>query len=98
MRHTFHDPSKGSERGENTVFTFNVDGLQICHLGDLGHVLNQNELAEIGTMDILFVPVGWMAVYRFVGENQNKFMEGILLEVFVRHLYAHLHNVKVTHL
>ena len=55
---TFHDPSKGSERGENTVFTFNVDGLQICHLGDLGHVLNQNELAEIGAMDVLFVPVG----------------------------------------
>ena len=55
---TFHDPSKGSERGENTIFTFNVDGLQICHLGDLGHVLNQNELAEIGETDVLLVPVG----------------------------------------
>ena len=55
---TFHDPSKGSERGENTVFTFNVDGLQICHLGDLGHVLDQNELTEIGPMDILLAPVG----------------------------------------
>ena len=55
---TFHDPSRGSERGENTVFTFNVDGIQICHLGDLGHVLSQKELTEIGPVDILLAPVG----------------------------------------
>jgi L-ascorbate metabolism protein UlaG (beta-lactamase superfamily) len=55
---TFHDPSKGSERGDNTVFTLNVDGIQICHLGDLGHVLSQKELAEIGPVDILLAPVG----------------------------------------
>jgi L-ascorbate metabolism protein UlaG (beta-lactamase superfamily) len=55
---TFHDPSKGSERGDNTVFTFTVDGIQICHLGDLGHVLSQKELAEIGPVDILLAPMG----------------------------------------
>ncbi len=55
---TFHDPSKGSERGDNTVFTMNVDGIQVCHLGDLGHVLGQKELAEIGPVDILLSPVG----------------------------------------
>jgi L-ascorbate metabolism protein UlaG (beta-lactamase superfamily) len=55
---TFHDPSKGSERGDNTVFTFTIDGIQICHLGDLGHVLSQKELAEIGPVDILLAPVG----------------------------------------
>jgi L-ascorbate metabolism protein UlaG (beta-lactamase superfamily) len=55
---TFHDPSKGSERGANTVFTFNVDGIQVCHLGDLGHILSQKEMAEIGPADILFIPVG----------------------------------------
>ena len=55
---TFHDPSGGSERGENTVFTFNVDGIQICHLGDLGHVLSRKELTEIGPVDILLAPVG----------------------------------------
>ena len=55
---TFHDPSQGSERGDNTVFTWNVDGVQICHLGDLGHVLSRKELAEIGPVDILLAPVG----------------------------------------
>ncbi len=55
---TFHDPSKGNERGPNTVFTFNVDKIQVCHLGDLGHLLSDKELAEIGSVDILLIPVG----------------------------------------
>ena len=55
---TFHDPSKGSERGTNTIFTFSVDGIQVCHLGDLGHLLSEKELAEIGPVDILLIPVG----------------------------------------
>ncbi len=55
---SFHDPSKGSERGANTVFTFTVDGIQVCHLGDLGHILGQKELSEIGPVDLLIIPVG----------------------------------------
>ncbi len=55
---TFHDPSGGKERGENTVFTMNVDGIQVCHLGDLGHVLSPKELTEIGPVDILLSPIG----------------------------------------
>ena len=55
---TYHDPSKGSERGANTIFTFSVDGIQVCHLGDLGHVLSAKELAEIGPVDVLLIPVG----------------------------------------
>ena len=54
----YHDPSKGSERGTNTIFTLLVDGVQICHLGDLWHPLSQKELAEIGPVDVLLVPVG----------------------------------------
>jgi L-ascorbate metabolism protein UlaG (beta-lactamase superfamily) len=55
---TYHDPSKGSERGTNTVFTLKVDQIQLCHLGDLGHALSDKELAEIGPVDILLIPVG----------------------------------------
>jgi len=55
---TYHDPSKGNERGANTIFTFSVDGMQVCHLGDLGHILGDKEVAEIGTVDILLIPVG----------------------------------------
>lgn len=55
---TFHDGSGGSERGENMVFTIEVDGVHICHLGDLGHLLTEEQITEIGPVDVLLVPVG----------------------------------------
>ena len=55
---TYHDPSKGSERGANTIFTIKINNVQVCHLGDLGHLLGAKELGEIGPVDILLIPVG----------------------------------------
>jgi len=55
---TSHDASQGTQRGSNTVFCFSTDGLNLCHLGDLGHVLSPGQITEIGVVDILFVPVG----------------------------------------
>lgn len=55
---TYHDTSKGKQRGQNIVFCFNVDGIMICHLGDLGHELSDSEIAEIGKVDVILVPVG----------------------------------------
>jgi L-ascorbate metabolism protein UlaG (beta-lactamase superfamily) len=55
---TSHDTSQGTQRGSNTVFCFTIDDLRLCHLGDLGHALSQAQVAEIGAVDILFVPVG----------------------------------------
>ena len=55
---SYHDGVKGKQRGENTIFCFTVDGVKICHLGDLGHELDISQAAEIGNMDILLVPVG----------------------------------------
>jgi L-ascorbate metabolism protein UlaG (beta-lactamase superfamily) len=55
---TFHDDKKGEERGKNTIFVFEMDGMRIAHLGDLGHILPSNLVEEIGTIDILMIPVG----------------------------------------
>jgi L-ascorbate metabolism protein UlaG (beta-lactamase superfamily) len=55
---TFHDKSGGSERGNNMAFRFTVDGITICFLGDLGHILSQEQLRETGHVDILLIPVG----------------------------------------
>lgn len=55
---TSHDASQGQQRGLNTVFCFAMDDIKLCHLGDLGHVLSPGQIAEIGPVDILFVPVG----------------------------------------
>lgn len=55
---SFHDSAEGSLRGKNVIYRFNIDGLSVSHLGDLGHVLSPGQVEEIGTVDILLVPVG----------------------------------------
>lgn len=55
---TFHDEKNGAERGSNIVFRIEVDGVAIGHLGDLGHILSDEELEQLGVIDILLVPVG----------------------------------------
>jgi len=54
----YHDDQRGAARGLDTVFIFEVGGVRIAHLGDLGHVLNDDQLAAIGAVDVLLVPVG----------------------------------------
>jgi L-ascorbate metabolism protein UlaG (beta-lactamase superfamily) len=55
---SYHDDKKGSERGKNTIFIFEMDGLRIAHLGDLGHKLKEEHYDEMGEIDILIIPVG----------------------------------------
>ena len=55
---TFHDEEKGSQRGKNTAYLIEVDGISVCHLGDLGHVLTTEQVEEIGNVDVLLLPVG----------------------------------------
>jgi L-ascorbate metabolism protein UlaG (beta-lactamase superfamily) len=53
-----HDPTSGSQRGPNTIFCFALDDINVCHLGDLGHDLDDRTAAEIGQVDVLLIPVG----------------------------------------
>jgi L-ascorbate metabolism protein UlaG (beta-lactamase superfamily) len=55
---SFHDAKEGTLRGKNTIFVFEVDGIRIAHLGDLGYVLSDKEVEELGDIDILLIPVG----------------------------------------
>lgn len=56
---SFHDDTNGSERGANTIFQLMFDRLNLVHLGDLGQTkLTEEQIAQIGGVDILFVPVG----------------------------------------
>lgn len=54
---SYHDDSGGSQRGPNTIFCFIIDGVRLCHLGDLGHQLSAEQIAEMGEVDILLTPV-----------------------------------------
>ncbi|MDD3711111.1 MAG: MBL fold metallo-hydrolase [Patescibacteria group bacterium] len=55
---SYHDDKQGSDRGDNIIFRFDIEGLSLAHLGDLGDVLDNKQLEKLGGVDILFIPVG----------------------------------------
>ena len=55
---TFHDNQGGAQRGKNAIFIFDLPGMKVVHVGDLGHVLTEAQVKEIGKPDILMIPVG----------------------------------------
>lgn len=55
---SYHDNQRGQMHGRNTIYIIHMDDLVLCHLGDLGHTLQENQLEEVADADILFVPIG----------------------------------------
>jgi L-ascorbate metabolism protein UlaG (beta-lactamase superfamily) len=55
---TYHDDKKGKERGYNTVYLIELEGMVVCHLGDLGHALSEEQAEAMAGCDVLLVPAG----------------------------------------
>lgn len=64
-----HDSSGGSKRGKVTLYKFELDGTTFCHLGDLGHKLDDEAIERLGQLDFLFIPVGDVFT---IGPSQAK--------------------------
>jgi L-ascorbate metabolism protein UlaG (beta-lactamase superfamily) len=74
--YSYHDTSKGAERGINTIYIIKAEDMKICHLGDFGEAeLSNNQLDKIGEVDILIVPVG--GVYTINGTEAIKIINQI---------------------
>jgi len=78
---TYHDTAQGKQRGRNTVFCFNLDDIKLCHLGDLGHLLSQRQVDEIGAVDILFIPVG--GFYTIDAANASRVCDQLKPKVII---------------
>ncbi|HVL53273.1 MAG TPA: MBL fold metallo-hydrolase [Vitreimonas sp.] len=55
---TYRDDVKGQQNGRQTAFAVELDGLHTIHLGDIGHLMTEEKLADMGTIDIACVPIG----------------------------------------
>ena len=55
---TYRDDKRGADRGKQTSFVVELDGMHTIHLGDIGHLLTEEKLADVGRVDIACVPVG----------------------------------------
>ena len=54
----FHDENRGASRGPDTIYSFALDGVRFCHVGDLGCLLTDEQIQSVGPVDVLFLPVG----------------------------------------
>ncbi|MGE3805923.1 MAG: MBL fold metallo-hydrolase [Gemmataceae bacterium] len=72
---TYHDDMQGLERGKNTIFIIEADGMRFVHLGDLGHQLTPEQVRRIGPVDVLMIPVG--GIYTLNGAEAKKVVEAI---------------------
>ena len=55
---TYRDDSRGNDRGRQTAFVIELDGIHTIHLGDIGHLLTEEKLGDIGSVDVACVPIG----------------------------------------
>jgi len=78
---SYHDSVFGAKRGPNTIFIIKAEGLNLCHLGDLGHILSVDKLNEIGPVDILFIPVG--GFYTIDSNKATQIVEDIKPKIVI---------------
>lgn len=78
---SYHDHNLGSLRGKNRIFFFSVDGVKFCHMGDLGEYYSDRLVEEIGSPDVLFIPVG--GNYTINGAEAAKFASAIKAKITV---------------
>jgi L-ascorbate metabolism protein UlaG (beta-lactamase superfamily) len=90
---SFHDDTLGKERGLNTIFIIEGEGMRMCHMGDFGQQeLTAEQVGQIGNIDILFVPVG--GTYTIDGKQAAKVVAQIEPRVVIPMHYA-LPSLKV---
>ena len=54
----FHDDARGTKFGRMTLFAVRIDDVVVAHLGDLGHSLDEGQQDQLGSVDVLLLPVG----------------------------------------
>ena len=55
---SYRDNERGKQLGRNTIYIIHMDDVVVCHLGDLGHTLQEEQLEEVADADVLLVPIG----------------------------------------
>ncbi len=78
---SFHDGSRGKKRGENVIFKFRMDGLDICHLGDLGEACSAELIELILPVDVLLIPVG--GNYTIDAETAKEYVDRLMPEIVI---------------
>ena|SRR3989338_1810196 len=84
---SWHDNAEGKDRGKNTMYVIEAEGLRLCHLGDIGQdELSAEQVGQIGNVDILFIPVG--GTYTVAAKGAAKIISQIEPRMVIPMHYA----------
>jgi L-ascorbate metabolism protein UlaG (beta-lactamase superfamily) len=78
---SFHDESKGAERGSNLLFKFRMDGVEVCHMGDVGEECSVMLVESIMPVNVLLIPVG--GKYTIDAEQAKEYVDRIMPDVVI---------------
>lgn len=76
-----HDGQNGAVRGVNHIFKFRMDGVDLCHMGDIGEECT-TELGEaIGTVNVLMIPIG--GNYTIDAEQAKEYVDFLMPDIVI---------------
>ncbi|MEG1963312.1 MAG: MBL fold metallo-hydrolase [Clostridia bacterium] len=78
---SFCNSYEGDERGKNLIFKFRIDGVDICHLGDIGEDCNSHLAESIGSVDVLLLPIG--GDHTINAEQAKKYVEFLMPNIVI---------------
>lgn len=78
---SFHDNNGGKERGENIIFKFSMDGIEVCHLGDIGEECSTELIESLLPVDVLLIPVG--GTYTIDAEQAKEYVDRIMPDIVI---------------
>lgn len=84
---TFHDDEKGAKRGPNTMYKIEAEQISILHCGDLGHILEEELVEEIGDVDIIMIPTG--GLYTIDAKQASKVVKEVDPAIIIPMHYNH---------
>ena len=83
---SFHDPEEGRLRGDNIIFKITADDLTVVHMGDIGHVLDEETAGALCDADVVMIPVG--GVYTIGPQEAGEIVRSINPRIVVPMHYA----------
>ncbi len=78
---TYHDECDGKKRGNNIIFKFGMDGVNICHMGDIGEPCSPELIERLLPVDVLMIPVG--GNYTIDAEQAKEYVDKLMPQIVI---------------
>lgn len=90
---SFHDDEEGSKRGKNLIFKYRIDGIDVCHLGDIGEECNSQIVDLLLPVNVLLIPIG--GKYTIDAEKAKEYVDRLMPDfVIPMHFRTRSHTIR----